>query len=167
MQPVGSGPDARRYSVLATKAHRSALYSALMKDFYRRPATWWRPVVIGMLGVALLVGGPVPGGAAAVVGVGAAVVLFFVGLRRYEHSVSALLDRGWFEGSEHESAFDADGMVFRGPVGAVEYRWDTVAGVLPEPRVVAVHLRPGKVRQYIPVELFPVEEVTAVRRHLG
>ena len=167
MQPVGSGPDARTYTVLATAAERSALYSALMGDWYRRPSSWWRPLALGILGVALLLGGPVPWGYVVLVGLGMSVLLFSLFWRRYEHSVQAVLDRGWFEGSEHEAVFDDEGMTFRGPVGAVEYRWQVVDHVRPELRVVAIHLRPGGVRQYVPRALFPVEEITEVRRRVG
>lgn len=167
MEPVGSAPDARTYVVTADRTERAHLYSALMGDWYHRPSSWWRPLVLGLLGVALLLGGPVPWAYAVVVGLLMAVLLFFLSWRRYEKSVVSLLDRSWFAGSRHEAVFDDRGVLLRGPLGEVEYRWELVDHVRHELRVVAIHLRAGGVRQYVPASLFPVEEVTAARRRLA
>ena len=40
MQPVGSGPDARTYTVTADATHRAALHAEMVREWSRRPRTW-------------------------------------------------------------------------------------------------------------------------------
>jgi hypothetical protein len=166
MQPVGSGPDARTYTVTADSTHRAALHAEMVREWSRRSRTWWRPVLSGtLIGLGLVLSGVqvVP---AVLVGAALCLALGAFSYVRYVRAVEAALARGWYDGSVHTTTFDAEGMVSRGPLGGVEYRWATVRQVVSDRGVVTLALEPRGVRMMVPLALFPIEEVTAARRLL-
>lgn len=156
-EPVESGPDARRFHVLATSEHRVALRRAGIAGWWSRPGTWGRFVasfVLLALG-AVLYDVQQPAGSVVAVLVPAA----FLGLARlrFGRGMDRALERGWGDGTEHATVFDDAGFASRGPLGAVEYRLAALREVRRRGDVVEVRLRPrGTV--LVVADLFPVEE---------
>ena len=156
-EPVGAGPDARRFEVTATPAHRAALRAAGLRGWWQRPATWAR---LGTAVVLIAVGLALSGVPWAVVLLLALVVpASLLGLTRlrFARAMDQRLDLSWGDGTVHGTAFDDAGLVSRGPLGAVEYRLAVLRDVRRRGDVVEVRLRPrGTV--LVVGELFPVEE---------